>query len=195
MKYVFIIPAMMLLLGLSAYALPSLTQFVTDDAGVLDAPTITALTQMAAALQRAGIAEYAILIVNDTGGQDIDGYAHRRFEGTLGTVDKNNGLLLLIVTDQRAYRTEVGRGLEPILNDAKVGRFAREQLVPFLEVGDYNAGVYRLSVAFNNELVNQSRTLTSPPSTDNGSILTIIVLACVVVAGIVIVKKLLGGTP
>jgi len=76
-------------------------------------------------------AEVGILIVNDTAGQGIDNFAIDTFNANgIGKAGLDNGVLVVVSIDEAHWRIEVGRGLEYVLNDAKVGRIGREYLEP-----------------------------------------------------------------
>lgn len=101
-------------------------------------------------------AEIAILVVNSTLPLDIDTYAVRTFEENgIGKEGRDNGVLVLVVTDDAAWRIEVGYGLEYILTDAKVAGFARDWLEPQLAIGDYYAGIYDVTLAIGQEIVDR----------------------------------------
>src|SRR6185369_8850663 len=59
--------------------------------------------------------------------------------------------------------TEVGYGLEPILNDAKVGDFGRE-MVPYLKSSDYNTALTILTTRVSQTIAADAGvTLTGAP--------------------------------
>jgi uncharacterized protein len=75
--------------------------------------------------------EVAILIVNTTVPLGIDEFAVQTFnQNGVGKADLDNGVLLVVSLDEGQWRIEVGRGIEYVLNDAKVGRWGREYLEP-----------------------------------------------------------------
>ncbi len=115
-------PVLFLVLVASVSALEAITTFVHDEAGILDETTEGQLTEMLTALKQDGIAEVAVVTIATTSGEPIEDMALRLAHGTLGDTQKDNGLLLLVAVEDRAYRIEVGYGLEETLNDAKVGR-------------------------------------------------------------------------
>ena len=115
--------------------------FVNDYAGVIDAGSQTQINAMLQEIYNNDTAQISVVTVHNLNGQDIEGFAHQVAEGKLGTSGKDNGLLLLISVEDRQWRFEVGRGLEPWLNDAKVGRIGRVYLVPALKEGNYGKGV------------------------------------------------------
>ena len=59
----------------------------------------------------------------------------------MGKGGNDNGLVLLIAQEEREYFFQVGKGLEGVLNDARVGRIGRETLVPYFQRGEYGEGV------------------------------------------------------
>src|SRR3989344_8394868 len=107
-----------------------LTGYVNDYANIISTEYVAEINAQLNGLQDAGIAEVAVVTVNNLKSQDIESFALQVAQGKLGDSEKNNGLLLLVSIEDRAYRFEVGRGIEPILNDAKVGRVGRNFLVP-----------------------------------------------------------------
>ena len=90
-------------------------------------------------------AEIAVLVVNTTYPSDINTYATRTFQDNgLGQGGKDNGLLILVVTDTSEWRVEVGYGLESVLPDALVGNYSETYLEPPMAYGDYSTGIYDL---------------------------------------------------
>lgn len=118
-----------------------LDYFVNDYANILTQEEEDIIGTELTNLFDSGIAQFSVVTVNSLDGQDITSFAYQVAEGKLGDKDKNNGLLLLISVQDRKYRFEVGRGLEPYLNDAKIGRIGREFLVPNFKNGDYFTGI------------------------------------------------------
>ena len=138
---------MFVLLVLAAPALAetpadvTLSGFVNDYAGVLSADEKAVLERDLQAIFDSGTAQVAIVTVANLGGQDIGSFSYQVAEGKLGDSMKNNGLLLLIAVDDHRYRFEVGRGLEPVFNDARIGRIGRTYLVPAFREGEYGVGL------------------------------------------------------
>src|SRR2546422_5819484 len=101
-------------------------------------------------------AEIAILVVNTTQPWGIDTFAARTFSANgLGKAGRDNGVLLVVSTDERAWRFEVGYGLEGILNDALVGRIGRDNLTPALQSGDFFEGIYDATYVAGSEIVSK----------------------------------------
>jgi len=126
--------------------------FVNDYSNILNDQEKQQITQIAQSIYDSGTAEYAVVIVNSTQGQDIESYAINLAQGKIGSKEKDNGLLLLVAIQDREYKFEVGSGLEGILNDAKVGRIGRDYLVSNFQKGQYGQGIIEASVAIQNAL-------------------------------------------
>lgn len=137
MKRVLLLLTVLLTVSIHAYEIQSLVSDYADILGVEKGEIESRL----AAMKEAGVAEFAVVTVPSLEGRDVEGYAFELAEGVLGDEEKNNGLLLLIAVEDRKWRFEVGRGLEPVLPDIVVGRIGREYLTPHFREGNYGKGV------------------------------------------------------
>jgi len=83
----------------------------------------------------------AIVTVKSLDGNEIQPYANDLFKQLgIGKKKQDNGVMLLIAPNERKYWTEVGYGLEPVINDARAGDAGR-LMPPFFRQGDYSSGV------------------------------------------------------
>jgi uncharacterized protein len=146
--------ALILLLGPSSTALadeddyPTLSYWVTDNAGVLLYAEELDIEALCLEVFNEKGAEIAVLTVNTTAPDEISMFAVRTFEkNALGQEGKDDGVLVMVATDDREWRIEVGYGLEGVLPDILVDQIAEEYLVPDLELGDYYSGLL-YTVAF-----------------------------------------------
>ncbi len=130
--------------------------FVNDYADILTYEQELQLQQIATDLYDAGQVQYAIVTINSLEGQDIESYSLNLAQGNLGDGERNDGLLLLVSVEDRKYRFEVGRGIEYILNDAKVGRIGRYALVPNFKQQQYFEGIYEASTQIKQIFGNES---------------------------------------
>ena len=146
----------------SAFA-QEITGFVNDYANVLGNEKIQ-IEQVSQQLYNADLAQIAVITVKSLEGQPIEDYAFKLAEGRLGAKDKNNGLLLLIAVEDREYRFEVGRGLEPIFNDAKIGRYGRDYLVPAFQKGEYGSGVLQVMNEIQSTLTSKDENVPNANS-------------------------------
>lgn len=146
---------LLLLLCTPVLALDSITDFVHDEADILNASLEAELRDVLGGMAREGVVEMAVVTINSLEGESKEEYALRLAHDKLGDKEEDNGLLLLIALEEQEYRVEVGYGLEGVLNDAKVGRFAREFLVPSFKEGKYDEGVAIFTNAVLGELTGE----------------------------------------
>jgi len=132
--------------------------FVNDYADIISPADEQELNSILGQIYNSGEAQYAIVTVNSLEGKDIESYSLNLAQGKLGDKEKNNGLLLLVAIDDRQYRFEVGRGIEYILNDAKVGRIGRNYIVPNFQAGDYSKGIVEASLAVRSILLGENES-------------------------------------
>jgi len=154
MKYALLFMVVLLLVP-SAFSL-EIKGFVNDYAGMIDDDYESQIGSVLKQLYDSGTAQFAVVTVKSLEGKDIESYSIDLAQGVLGDKEKNNGLLLLVAVDDRQYRFEVGRGIEYILNDAKVGRIGREYLQPNLANGDYGKGILEASKAVKSIMMNDT---------------------------------------
>jgi uncharacterized protein len=117
------------------------TGYVTDRAGIIKPLNKTQLEALCTELEQKTGAEMAIVTVKSLDGKEIQPYANDLFKQLgIGQKKQDNGVMLLVAPNDRKYWTEVGYGLEPVINDARAGDAGR-LMVPYFRQGDYSTGV------------------------------------------------------
>jgi uncharacterized protein len=117
------------------------TGYVTDRAGIIKPETKAQLEALCTELEQKTGAQMAIVSVKSLDGNEIQPYANDLFKQLgIGKKKEDNGVMLLIAPNDRKYWTEVGYGLEPIINDARAGDAGR-LMIPYFRQGDYSSGV------------------------------------------------------
>lgn len=87
-------------------------------------------------------AEVALVVVPNTGGYTREEFATRLFDKwKLGKSDKDNGVLILIVPDQREAWIATGYGVEGVLPDISAAKVINRSVVPYMKEGDLDAAV------------------------------------------------------
>ncbi|MCS6953695.1 MAG: TPM domain-containing protein [Bryobacterales bacterium] len=111
--------------------------YVSDFARVLDPATRAQLERYAKGLEdRAGV-QMALVTLPTLGGEPVEDVANLLFrKWGIGRKETNEGLLLLLVIQDRRMRLEVGYGLEPIIPDGFAGQVLRS-MRPALREGRY----------------------------------------------------------
>ncbi len=123
-------------------AIPYLSGRVVDQAGVLSTQARERLAAMLQAHERATGNQIVVLTVPTLGGESVEDYAVRVFEEwKLGSRDKDNGVLIVVVPQDRRVRIEVGYGLEGTLTDATASRIIRDLMTPRFREGNYDVGI------------------------------------------------------
>ena len=114
--------------ALAELEVPRHTGWVVDRAQMLSQSEEQRITTALQGLKAArGGAQMAVLTIPSLEGDSLEMFSMRVVESwKLGRKDIDNGLLLLIVRDDRKIRLEVGYGLEGRLNDARCGDIIRD---------------------------------------------------------------------
>ncbi len=122
--------------------LPTLNAPVIDQANVLSASDTQKLSDQLRAIHDAGRAQIGLVLVKSTQGEPIFDYAGRVFTAwKLGDVQQDNGLLIVVATQDRKIQILTGYGLEGIIPDVIASRIIREQITPQFKTGQYAAGL------------------------------------------------------
>ena len=101
---------------------PAQRAYVVDTAGMVAAEDAARIAKIGAELRSKTKAEIVVVTVATLGGTDIESYANELFRSWgIGDARLNNGVLLLIAKDDRAFRIEVGYGLEGAITDGYAG--------------------------------------------------------------------------
>ncbi len=158
------LPRLLGLIGLAAaFTLPAAAAsadyqpterfFVNDFAGVLSSSDAEEIYALGAELQEKTGAQVVAVTVPTTGGEDIRQYGlDLGRDWGIGQEDEDNGVLLLLATEDRQVSIEVGYGLEGALNDAKTGRILDTYATPDFAEGAYSSGMRKAYRALINEV-------------------------------------------
>jgi hypothetical protein len=118
---------------------PYLTGRVVDNAEILKPETRRRLADELQAHEKKTANQIGVLTVPTIHGESVEEYAVRVFEQwKLGQKGKDNGVLVLVVPQDRRMRIEVGYGLEGTFTDAAASRIVRDVMTPRFRSGDYD---------------------------------------------------------
>ena len=127
---------------ITAADIPYLTGRVTDNAQILSESTRQMLTEILKGHENRTTNQVAVLTVPTINGESIEEYAVEVFEAwKLGQEGRDNGILIVVVPDDRRMRIEVGYGLEATLTDGTAGQIVHAIMTPRFKDGDYNGGI------------------------------------------------------
>lgn len=126
----------------SATEVPFLTGRVNDYAHLLTPETSRMLSDSLWEHEANTGNQVVILTISTLNGENIEDYANTVFNTwKLGQKDKDNGILMVVVPDDRCMRIEVGYGLEGTMTDLMASRIIRNVMTPKFTDGDYNGGI------------------------------------------------------
>lgn len=116
--------------------------WIHDDAHVLSSSTVSELESMLKTERDSTSNQLAVLIIPSLEGESLEEYSLKVAEAWgLGNKSKDNGILLLIVINDRLIRIETGSGLEGVLTDAMSSRINRNEIAPLFRQRNYDGGV------------------------------------------------------
>ncbi len=115
---------------------------VVDEAGLLPPDARQSLEATLAGFEARKGSQLAVVIVTTTQPEAIEQFGIRLADAwKLGRHGVDDGALLIIATQDRRFRWEVGRGLEGVLTDLGTSRISEEYLRPAFRRGDYAGGI------------------------------------------------------
>ena len=128
--------------ALAEIAIPELTSRVVDGAGLLSAETESRLRSTLADYEVETRHQVVVLTVPTLDGEAIEAFGIRVAEAwKIGTAEFDNGVIVIVASQDRRARIEVGYGLEGVLPDAIAARILREQMIPEFRRDRMAAGI------------------------------------------------------
>lgn len=126
---------------------------VNDYANILSTETETYVENLSVALQDTCGAQIGVYTTEYIGNSTMEGYAYDLLNTWgLGSADKDNGVLLLLVPGEDDYYVTRGAGLETQLTISTLGTILDEDLEPNWVKGDYDTGTQQTVYAIAEKL-------------------------------------------
>lgn len=118
------------------------TRYVSNPDDILADRTVASLDSLLYALeQKTGIQTLVAVVTGIDGGDCFD-FAHRLGQETgVGQKARNNGLVVLLSTDERCIQFATGYGLEGILPDAICKRIQNRYMLPYFKDDEWDRGM------------------------------------------------------
>lgn len=111
--------------------------YVSDFAGVVDQASKQSIDRYCARVEASTGAQIALVSLNSLDGEPIEDVANQLFRAWgVGKKGTDEGILLLLIIQDRRSRLEVGYGLEPMIPDGYAGSLLRD-MRPALSAGQY----------------------------------------------------------
>ncbi len=137
---------------------------VSDFAHVVDAGTRERIESYARELERTTGAELALVTLPSLSGEPVEDVANTLFRRWgVGRKGQDNGILLLLSSQDRRSRLEVGYGLEPILTDGDAGDILRS-MRPYLREQRYGDALLAASQDIGNRITRAKGVAVQAPA-------------------------------
>ncbi len=148
-------------LGAEAPIPPSPSHFLTDAVGMLSPSVRDALDVRLENYERQSGHQVVVWIGRTSGDTPIDDFAVRTFKAwRIGRKGLDDGVLMIVLSQDRKIAIQVGYGLEGRVPDVTAGRIIDDVMGPRLKAGDANgaltAGVDALLTAIEGKAVPDS---------------------------------------
>ncbi len=125
------------------FVIPPLTSPVMDGAQVVEAHVAQKLNQVLRQVFEAGGPQITVLTTPTLGSDVLEDISIKIVDQwKLGRKGKDDGILMIVVPNDRKMRIEVGRGLEGVVTDAMSKRIIREVMSPSFRQNNYSQGIY-----------------------------------------------------
>ncbi|TAF65580.1 MAG: hypothetical protein EAZ55_08450 [Cytophagales bacterium] len=165
-------------------AKPEPAIFVNDYVGVLENNDKNYLEKTLREYDKTTSTQIAIVIVRSLEGVTIAEYANELFrKWGIGQKNKDNGILILIVTEDRAVRIELGYGVEAYITDTDAANIVKTQMIPHLKERKYGEALQKATETLIKQLQSADfRANTEPTKAWYNSYRVIIIFAVLIVA-------------
>ncbi len=128
---------------------------VSNPDGIIDTSDVQEINSLLNNLEDSLTIEVQVVAVQSIGEEDTRMFANKLFNlWGIGLKEEDNGLLILLVIDQREIVFETGYGMEEILPDALCYRMQQEYMVPYLKDNEFSAGMREGVKEVTNYLLN-----------------------------------------
>ena len=155
---------------------------VSDPENILSPESIEEINRMLSLLEDSTGIQSMVVMLQSIGGEDIFEFAHSLFRHWgIGSNERNEGLLVLYVSDQRKIRFTTGYGLEGPMPDAVCKRIQERYMLPHFRKGDTDRGMTEGVAAIVKVLDGSMENIPDEEDPDPWSILLVaIVLSSII---------------
>lgn len=127
--------------GVFGREVPGYRGYVNDFASMMSPEMRTKLERALQSFDLSDSTQVAILTIDSLEGDAIEDFSIRVVDKwKVGQERKDNGVLFLVVKNDRKMRIEVGRGLEHVLTDLAAGRIIDNVVAPLFKKNQFDKG-------------------------------------------------------
>src|SRR3990172_4325138 len=130
----------------------------------------------------------------------LDGYPLEEYsfevaeKNKIGTKENSNGILFLVVKNDRKMRIEVGYGLESVLPDALASSIIRNEVAPYFRKNEYYAGINSGIDAIIAAIGGEYKSYYKDSSGGTGfTLIMILFITIIIIASFLPASRRLGG--
>lgn len=121
---------------------PQLSNWANDFTNTLSLEELQQLNIRLKTYQDTTSNQLVSLMIASLNGYPLEEYSFEVAENNkIGTKENSNGVLFLVVKNDRKMRIEVGYGLESVLPDALSSSIIRNDIAPYFRKNEYYAGI------------------------------------------------------
>ncbi len=140
--------------------------FVSNPDNILSNNDVFIIDSLIQEVQDSAKAQIAVVVLQSIGDVVPKTFATELFNyWHVGDAETDNGLLILLVMDQRRVEFETGYGTEQILPDVKCYEIQQNYMVPEFKAGNYGKGLVKGVRVSVNLLLNKSEDIKPMKST------------------------------
>ncbi|HAB51735.1 MAG TPA: methanol dehydrogenase, partial [Ignavibacteriales bacterium] len=122
--------------------LPQLSNWANDYTSTLSPQELQQLNFRLKSYEDTTTNQLVSLMIASLDGYPLEEYSFEVAErNKIGTKEKSNGVLFLVVKNDKKMRIEVGYGLEGVLPDALSSSIIRNEITPYFRKNEYYAGI------------------------------------------------------
>jgi uncharacterized protein len=167
-------------------AKPNPPALVNDIAGILSPAEKAALESKLVAIDDSSSNQIAVVIIPTLDGYPIEEYATKLFrEWGIGNKKTNNGILLLIASNDKKVRIEVGYGLEGAIPDITAINIIDNDIKPAFRASAYFEGIDKATDDIAKAAVGEYKTARPKRTKDTGGGVVVFIVIAIIIVSIV----------
>ena len=145
---------------------PSPVGWVNDFAGIFKQEDIDKMNEFLTDFEKKTTVEIAVVTISSLNGKSIKMYASGLFNAWgIGKKDINNGILFLVVPNDKQLCIHVGYGLENVITNVVASRIIDEIATPRFKKGEYGQGSYEVVKKLSEDILAATAPETTAPET------------------------------
>lgn len=163
-------------------------RYTINPDAILNNETEALIDRLCRTLEDSTGIETVVAVVNSIGNADCFEFCHELLnEWGVGQKGEDNGLVVLLVTDQRCVQFYTGYGLEGILPDAICKRIQTEQMIPYLKNEKWSEGMVAGMESVYNRLITYNEGDVSQEDEDDNDLVALLIFVGFILLGCVVI--------